>query len=132
MLNKPPQVLLTAISRLQADYKLRPSLIPEYLSEMTTKYPAMMAEFAHTGQQHDQLFEAQSEHIEREDTCERCDRSRQVVRPPRAGSDPVIHYGLIASSNQVMKHGATRDKLARELGILCFEMEAAGLMDHFL
>lgn len=38
---------------------------------------------------------------------------------------------LIASGNQVMKHGGTRDQLARELGILCFEMEAAGLMDNF-
>jgi nucleoside phosphorylase len=31
----------------------------------------------------------------------------------------------------MMKHGMTRDKIAHELGILCFEMEAAGLMDHF-
>jgi hypothetical protein len=31
----------------------------------------------------------------------------------------------------VIKHGETRDKLGRELGILCFEMEAAGLMDNF-
>ena len=30
-----------------------------------------------------------------------------------------------------MKHGGTRDRLARKLGILCFEMEAAGLMDNF-
>ena len=30
-----------------------------------------------------------------------------------------------------MKHGRTRDRLARQLGILCFEMEAAGLMDNF-
>ncbi|PLB53253.1 purine and uridine phosphorylase [Aspergillus steynii IBT 23096] len=44
---------------------------------------------------------------------------------------PVIHYGLIASGNQVMKHGLTRDRLAKELGIICFEMEAAGLMDNF-
>lgn len=25
----------------------------------------------------------------------------------------------------------TRDRLAEELGVLCFEMEAAGLMDNF-
>jgi nucleoside phosphorylase len=31
----------------------------------------------------------------------------------------------------VIKHGGTRDKLVQELGILCFEMEAAGLMDNF-
>ncbi|KAE8135104.1 hypothetical protein BDV38DRAFT_145027 [Aspergillus pseudotamarii] len=30
-----------------------------------------------------------------------------------------------------MKDAKTRDRLARQLGIICFEMEAAGLMDHF-
>ncbi|QGA21573.1 hypothetical protein EYB26_009284 [Talaromyces marneffei] len=40
-----------------------------------------------------------------------------------------IHYGAIASGNQVMKHGITRDNVARELDIICFEMEAAGTMD---
>lgn len=37
----------------------------------------------------------------------------------------------MASGNQVMKHGKTRDQLAQELNVLCFEMEAAGLMDGF-
>ncbi len=30
-----------------------------------------------------------------------------------------------------MKHGATRDRLREELGILCFETEAAGLVDTY-
>jgi nucleoside phosphorylase len=30
-----------------------------------------------------------------------------------------------------MKDDATRDRLAAEKGVLCFEMEAAGLMNHF-
>jgi len=44
-----------------------------------------------------------------------------------------VHYGSIASSNQVIKNAAFRDKLNRDLGgqILCVEMEAAGLMDNF-
>jgi nucleoside phosphorylase len=28
-----------------------------------------------------------------------------------------------------MRHGGTRDKLRKDLDILCFEMEAAGLID---
>jgi hypothetical protein len=31
-----------------------------------------------------------------------------------------------------MRHGATRGRLGQELDVLCFEMEAAGLMDSFL
>jgi nucleoside phosphorylase len=30
-----------------------------------------------------------------------------------------------------MRHGLTRDRLAEDLDILCFEMEAAGLMNNF-
>lgn len=41
----------------------------------------------------------------------------------------MIHYGAIASGNQVMRSGTTRDNVARKLDVMCFEMEAAGLMD---
>jgi purine-nucleoside phosphorylase len=54
-----------------------------------------------------------------------------VERIPRGTSDVAVHYGAIASGNQVMRHGVTRDRRARELGVLCFEMEAAGLMNTF-
>ena len=43
-----------------------------------------------------------------------------------------VHYGTIASGNQVMKDAAERDRVSAELGgVLCFEMEAAGLMNNF-
>jgi nucleoside phosphorylase len=44
-----------------------------------------------------------------------------------------VHFGLIASGNQVIKDAAFRDKLNKDLGgqILCVEMEAAGLMNNF-
>ncbi|KAF5268142.1 hypothetical protein FOXYS1_962, partial [Fusarium oxysporum] len=41
------------------------------------------------------------------------------------------HYGLVASANQLMKDALARDKLAASMDVLCFEMEAAGLMNHF-
>ncbi|KAJ2966928.1 hypothetical protein NQ176_g9914 [Zarea fungicola] len=55
------------------------------------------------------------------------------ARPVRDedGDDPAIHYGLIASANQLMKDAKLRDQFAKERGILCFEMEAGGLMNHF-
>jgi nucleoside phosphorylase len=31
----------------------------------------------------------------------------------------------------VIKDGQFRDRIAQELGVICFEMEAAGLMDSF-
>ncbi|KAI2956395.1 hypothetical protein CBS147324_10941 [Aspergillus niger] len=53
-----------------------------------------------------------------------------MSRSERETDDPYIHYGLIASGDQVMKDAKTRDSIARDLDILCFEMEAAGLMDE--
>jgi nucleoside phosphorylase len=50
---------------------------------------------------------------------------------PLDQDDPVIHYGLIASADPLMKDATVRDRLAAEEEVLCFEMEAARLMDHF-
>jgi nucleoside phosphorylase len=56
-----------------------------------------------------------------------------IERQERAEHEdnPAIHYGLVASANQLMKDAVIRDRLAAEKGVLCFEMEAAGLMNHF-
>ena len=123
-LNAPPRVLLTALTKLRA---MRPRLA-HYLSVMDT---LEQPEFAYQGIEHDQLFEAEYDHVGDDTTCEQCDSSRLVERRIRYNQDPVVHYGTIASGNGVMKHGATRDSLRREHGVLCFEMEAAGLMNDF-
>ncbi|EEH37856.2 ankyrin repeat domain-containing protein [Paracoccidioides lutzii Pb01] len=131
LLNKPPPVLLTAVARLQAAHKLKPSQIPTILSEIADSNPFLSHILEHPGENvADLLFESDYEHCEALNTCHDCDSSRLVKRIPRDGQIPVIHYGLIASGNQVMKHGRTRDKLAKR-GVLCFEMEAAGLMDKW-
>ena len=56
-----------------------------------------------------------------------------ILRPERTKYDdnPAIHYGLIASGDRLIKDAQLRDKLANEKGVLCFEMEAAGLMNQF-
>ncbi|KAF4459813.1 Pfs NACHT and Ankyrin domain [Fusarium albosuccineum] len=129
-LNKPPRSLTTAVAKLQADHASEPSKIPVILSEMLEKHPRMTL-YTHRGTLQDQLFDSAYDHVESMDTCDSCSPSRLIHRSIRAGIDPKIHYGVIAPENQVMKHGKTRDKLAEELNILCFEMEAAGLMDNF-
>lgn len=118
-LNSPPTVLLTALSRLQAEHARNDNRVADYLKAMETP-----------GVEYDQLYEAEYDHVGGA-TCEQCDDSRLVIRLPRETSDVVVHYGTIASGNQVMRHGVTRDRLAREFGVLCFEMEAAGLVNDF-
>ena len=130
-LNRPPDVLLTALANLQSKHMMKGHELAKYISEMLTRYPVMTDQFARPNMQQDSLYDAEYDHNVGHLTCLQCDTSRLMHREPRTSEDPFIHYGLIASGNQVMRHGATREQLRRELGVLCFEMEAAGLMDRF-
>ncbi|KAK5123045.1 hypothetical protein LTR08_006582 [Meristemomyces frigidus] len=130
-LNKPPRPLLNAVQSLKARHHLKDSEVETHLNEIMSKYPRIAAKFGHQGHRNDELFEASYAHPAG-DSCDECDRSRFVGRmPEREDSKPRIHYGTIASGDEVVKDGPTRDRITRAEGIMCFEMEAAGLMDAF-
>ena len=61
--------------------------------------------------------------------CSGCDPSQIVSRVFRDSKEPKLHYGAIASGNHLMKDGISRDRYARELDVICFDMESAGLID---
>lgn len=131
-LSKPPTALLSALSAIRAKEPLGLGNLTPYLSQSKEKIvPEEQAEFAYQGAEYDELFEANYDHDEHFDTCEKCDRNKLVAREARANTNPKIHYGTIASGNQVIKNGRMRDDLAHRFGALCVEMEAAGLMNHF-
>ena len=90
----------------------------------------MKSSFSRPSDEQDRLFNPAYDHPQDEDTCIKCDKTQLIHRDPRTPDKPRIHYGLIASGNQVIKHGKTRDRLSKEHGVLCFEMEAAGLMNQ--
>ncbi|KAH6613348.1 hypothetical protein F5144DRAFT_401253 [Chaetomium tenue] len=78
----------------------------------------------------DRLFQASYEHPLGAPTCTNCDQEKLQPRGARLSDGPSIHYGVIASGNRVMKDGKQRDEIAQRLSALCFEMEAAGMMDN--
>lgn len=129
VLNKPPQSVLTAVSQLRASHERQPSQIPAILADMEIRNPYMWG-YSYRSVDRDRLFQSTYEHAAG-DTCDSCDVSKLVERDPRGAASPKVHYGIIASGNQVMKNAQTRDRVAKDLGIICFEMEAAGLMDNF-
>lgn len=124
-------MLLSAVASLQANHMMEDSGFSKHLSEIISKYPKLRGTVTYQDLEHDYLFAADYDHREGDVTCTYCDVNRLSSRDPRKGTDPAIHYGLIASGNQVMRDGSCRDKLRKELNVLCFEMEAAGLMDNF-
>jgi Phosphorylase superfamily len=129
-LDKLPLVLLYALQELRT-FDLTDGVdIEESLSLMVRNKPRMGQTYQYQGVDHDQLFEATYDH-EGDETCDECHSTLIVQRLACNDSTPRIHYGNIASGNGVMKHNTTRDKIAKEEGVICFEMEAAGLMDSF-
>ncbi|CAG7953415.1 unnamed protein product [Penicillium nalgiovense] len=131
MLNRPPKVLLTALVTLQAHHFTEDSRVLEFISDAQAKTTSRTAaaNFERPTKE-DLLYQIDYDHGA-SDTCVNCDRSKLTPRPPRDHKEPVIHYGLIASANQVVEDGTRRDQLARDLGVLCVEKEAAGLLNDF-
>ncbi|RBQ77549.1 hypothetical protein FVER14953_21746 [Fusarium verticillioides] len=149
-LDHPPQSLLTALTLLEAQQNLEGTKIPTYLEEVKKKWPMLASKFLRNDTLKDVLFKASYSHVkkstlggeaggqesedededEEHESCHLCDKSMTVKRPPR---DMVVHYGLIASGDGLIKGATARNKLNKDLGghVLCIEMEAAGVMNHF-
>ncbi|KAF3275832.1 hypothetical protein TWF132_002603 [Orbilia oligospora] len=131
-LNAPPSILLRAIASLRAEDQAE---LSQKISEIAQGIEENNSRFQYPGQETDVLFRADYNHIPGEgrqrDTCKSCNTSKVVPRLEREHDHPYIHYGIIASGNQVMKDGLKRDVISAQTGALCFEMEAAGLMDDF-
>lgn len=133
---RPPQNVMTAVSKLRAHHEQHSSQISTFLADMLSQNPKMTS-YAYPSELEDLLFDSGYDHPQSMEDCSHCDRSKLLTtRHHRSSNSPKIHYGLIGSGNQVMKHGLTRDKVARDQtshgpGVICFEMEAAGLSDTF-
>ncbi|KAL4777918.1 nucleoside phosphorylase domain-containing protein [Aspergillus varians] len=129
--NKPPQTLLAHISQLEAGQMTSSEDdVSKIVWEVLEQNPNMKERFSLPKEHTDLLFHPLYRHADKEGDCENCDKDQLVKRQLRDTRIPYIHYGLIASGDQVMKDSETRDCLAQQHGILCFEMEAAGLIDE--
>jgi nucleoside phosphorylase len=126
-LNKPPQIILTSISQIRSNYMLGKGLVQQNISNVLRKNHEMRTEFSRPSQ--DLLFSSAYNHQSGNLDCSKCDRNQLVHRAPRT-KETQIHYGMIASGNMVIKDAKQRDSIAQDSDILCFEMEAAGLMDQ--
>ncbi|KAH7114765.1 hypothetical protein B0J13DRAFT_488099, partial [Dactylonectria estremocensis] len=136
-LNQPPAVLLTAVTVISGQYESDGHSLEEEINDILQKKPRLRKKYSRPDPSSDRLY--QSEVVHPADSDSSCvaacgsDLSKLILRSERTQDEdnPAIHYGVIASGNQLIKDASIRDKLAAEENILCFEMEAAGLMNHF-
>ncbi|KAF3292271.1 hypothetical protein TWF132_005661 [Orbilia oligospora] len=99
----PPKGLSAAMSKLQAQQNIRGTKIEQYLDDIRRSNRGLPDEYT-------------------------------SAKGPEGSVDPRrarVHYGLIASGNQVIKNAQKRDEISKCLGnkVFCIEMEAAGLVD---
>jgi nucleoside phosphorylase len=112
-LNAPPEKLLAALNKM-------PSHGTTIENRPSVSYP---------GESLDRLYKPTYAHVAGNKTCKDCDEQQLLERDPgNRGSGPHVFYGTIASGDSVIKDAATRDMLVQRHQVLCFEMEAAGLM----
>lgn len=123
-LQRPPRVLMRAISAMEANLEPPAGRLNRNLCIIADRFP----EYKYPGQDLDITYQAACASCVLHQAClGSCSHIRQRV--PRTTTTPMIHYGLVASGNRVIKNLTVRNQVAQEHGILCFEMEAAGVMN---
>ncbi|PKY06683.1 hypothetical protein P168DRAFT_232537 [Aspergillus campestris IBT 28561] len=123
----PPENLRGAINELESDPTQSSTPLAAYLHRIVQ----LKDQYTYPGAAHDRLYMSHHSHARSHSNCDQCSPEYEIQRPPRLSTHPEIHYGLIASGNQVMRSAETRDRLSKEHNVLCFEMEGAGIMNNF-
>ncbi|KAI8670371.1 NACHT domain-containing protein [Fusarium keratoplasticum] len=130
-LNKPPSILINACHRLE-EYEEEMGWRPHYITLTAIgknheryKRPA----------KDDVLFKDEFHHVNASGDCSECEalgKERVVFRKRRDEIDQsLVHLGLILSGGGVVKNPEDRRRLCRgNEDAICFEMEAAGIVDQ--
>lgn len=126
----PPPRLRNAVIKMQSDHLMSESKAGNYISAMLQRGNRLRAMYGRPSADTDVLFDAPDPSSPDQSTGLKNER-KIIQRSPRTDNpdSPEVHYGLIASGDRVMRSAAKRAQEVLQVGdILCFEMEAAGLM----
>ncbi|PLB34358.1 nucleoside phosphorylase domain-containing protein [Aspergillus candidus] len=149
-LASPPTVLLNAAREMdiRRQFVQKEDPLLSHLSRIETRLRHPQR-YRYPGADKDRLFKAEYLHPDPKISCRECGCDSNSIVRRRAGyidddddddddadvfdqdEQFVVHRGTIATGERVINNGHLRDKLARQYGILCFEMEAAGASTDF-
>jgi nucleoside phosphorylase len=132
-LPNPPAVLLKIVNKMQeASMYLEAGeedAVERHLDRFS-KWPRLAREYRKPSTP-DQLFHQTYIH-EPDTACTEHDKQFERIREPRILDGVTIHRSTILSGDTLMKSSKDRDLLSkRHNDALCFEMEAAGLINVF-
>ena len=136
----PSSTLLTAVNNLRSRHMLKEGArIPEFLRGLRANIgDHELLDFHDPGAKHDRLFDDAYSHADRAISCKvlcNIKRSRQREdrgsRAARKEDTPRIHYGTIGSANTLVISSEKRNSLYKDYGVICFEMESAGVLSNY-
>ena len=134
-LNEPPKYLMSAVGELRIRYEEDDMPLQRMVNEALAKKPKLRQRYQRPSAETDRLYRSDHLHPDNKPCSGLCrnDASKLVDRPQReeGPDDLLVHRGIIASGSGLMKDAEIRDRWAKEKDVLCFEMEAAGLMNAF-
>ncbi|ERF76362.1 hypothetical protein EPUS_07069 [Endocarpon pusillum Z07020] len=135
-LNSPPTFLLTALNQLDTLHERKGHRIAYTIQEMLTRNPSLREKYEYPGAEKDRWYESSFVHVDSDVGCDigcGCTFPPVIQRQQRSSgaTNPVVHYGIIASADQLMKDAVVRDRISQQHRVLCFEMEATGLSNDF-
>lgn len=125
-LDKPPPILISADGSLEEDEEMDESPLSAILEGITNK-----RHYARPGGD-DVLFEQTFHHVNEGEDCSGCEASseKKIMARKAREEEIKVHRGLILSGSAVVKNLDDRTRLCRNNNTaICFEMEAAGIMD---
>lgn len=134
-LGRPNMMIRSKLTKLKG-IRSRKRLSSHIANHLSTLQQEPLLSAGYPGKTHDKLVEATYNHADQKQTCEDngcCGslRQRQRLRDDQGDPAPLVHFGLIASGNSVMKSGEDRDRIAKKEGVIAFDTESAGVWDHF-
>ena len=134
--NGVPQDLMMAVNNFRSEGWPN-TKISETLNQMRVKLDEQRRyQYDDPGPLRDRLFNDEYDHkgTDTDDCKGNCDTEFVNLRIDRGETakrridEPRVHFGNIASSNQLQISATERNRILREHEAICFEMEAAGVM----
>lgn len=134
-LNMPGQYLRNLVSALEQKQKVvtqRQQLQATLDSHVQTIVQQLADPVEYSRPQLDELFDSACAHQDENLKCsECCVDGKRVDRPARPQPTSFrVHLGKIGCGDMVVKDSVMRDRLMKEHGLACFEMEAAAVAQH--
>lgn len=116
-----------ALSKLQIMHSEYGYDIRASFEKQVQRYPRRASACRRPVQDNDKLFFPGYTHVSEKDDCSSCDPQAEVMREPRTEDKPIIHHGVIASGDRVVKDGIERERIRNKLDALCIDFGVAGL-----